>query len=247
MAQPDSDPRKRGLDEVSASPTGLTPPQTRLKESDFTQHLIDALTDPRVVHNLTDILVKPLLDEMKRKDEAIQELSAEVTTLKAEVSSLKDAVDELEQYGRRNAVRIWSKDMPEKPGENTDVLVRDFAQKAGVDLPPNSISRSHRVGRPAPGKVRPIIVKFSGYNLRRMVYDARKNCPGVYVSEDLTAIRSSIHFKARQERAAGRFKHCWTTDGRINIRLPDDSKHVITTQSQLDRLIDDHPLPGHHG
>lgn len=242
MAHPELDPRKRCLEEVGGSPTGLTPPQSRLKESDFTLHLIEALTDPRVVHNLTDILVKPMLDEMKRKDEVIQELSAEVTSLKAEVSTLKDAVDELEQYGRRNAVRIWSKDIPEKPGEDTDVLVRDIAKKAGVDIPPNGISRSHRVGRPAPGKVRPIIVKFSTYNIRRTVYDARKNLAGVFVSEDLTRIRSSIYFKARQERAAGRFKHCWSSDGRINVRLLDDTKHVITTQAQLDRLIDDNPL-----
>lgn len=245
MAGVDGDYRKRSLEHVDTSPTGVTPPHSRQKadDSDFTLKLITALSDPRVVHALTGILVKPLLDQLESKDQQINDLSEKVSDLKAEVTNLKDAVDELEQYGRRNAVRIWSKTMPESPGENTDDLVKAYARKAGVELPPDSIGRSHRVGRPAPNKVRPIIVKFISYNLRKTLYDARKNVPGVYVSEDLTSVRSSILYKARLERTAGRFKHCWTTDGRINIRLPDDSKHVITTQTQLDQLIDDHPLP----
>lgn len=98
------------------------------------------------------------------------------------------------------------------------------------------------MGRPSAGKVRPVIVKFSTYNTRKMIYDMRKNCDSVFVSEDLTAVRSNILYKARLERKFGRFKHCWSTDGRINIRLHDDTKHVITTLSQLDRLIDENPV-----
>ncbi len=73
------------------------------------------------------------------------------------------------------------------------------------------------------------------------MYDARKKFTDVFVSEDLTQARSSILYKARLERSAGRFKHCWTTDGRINLRLFDDTKHVITTQAEDDSLIDNHP------
>lgn len=241
---PDVDQRKSGHELVENSPTGVTPPQSRLKQDhDFTSKLVVALSDPRVVSALRDILVNPLVEQLEAKDEQIRELTAEVTGLKADVDQLKDAVDELEQYGRRNALRIWSKKLPEVPGENTDQLVRSYAEKVGVELPPGSIGRSHRVGRPSPGKVRPIIVKFTTYNTRKMLFDARKNCEDFFASEDLTRVRSSILYKARLERKFGRFKHCWSTDGRINIRLMDDSRHVITTLSQLDRLIDETPLP----
>lgn len=236
---------KRGLDEIDHSPTGVSPPTNRSRtgDPDFTTMLLNALADTRVVTTLTAILTKSLSEQLEAKDRQIQELQTEVTDLKDETAKLKDAVDELEQYGRRNAVRIWSKKMPECPGEDTDQLVMEYAEKVGVQLPPNSIGRTHRVGKPAPGKVRPIIVKFTTYNTRKMLYDARKSCNDVYVSEDLTGVRSSIFYKARLERNYGRFKHCWTTDGRINIRLQDDSRHVITTQAQLDKLIDDTPLP----
>ncbi len=231
------DKRQRSSTELS---TGVSPPHTRLRTDspaeDLVRQLTAALGDPQVIETLQTLLVKPLLDRLDEKDRVIDSLTKRVTVLEA-------AVDELEQYGRRNAVRIWSKSMPETPGERTDELVKAYAQKAGVDLPPNCIGRSHRVGRPTPGKVRPIIVKFTGYNFRKMIYDARKSVPDYFVSEDLTQTRSRILFKARQERQAGRFKHCWTTDGRINIRLNDDSKHVITSQAELDQLIDDNPLP----
>lgn len=243
MAAADRDHLKR--DRELSSPTGVSPPQSRprLVSSDLTEQLIEALSDARVIHSLTVTLVQPLLDQLKVKDDQIDSLTREVTTLKEDVTTLKNTVDELEQYGRRNAVRIWSKNMPETPGENTDEIVKAYTVRAGVDLPPDCISRSHRVGRPVAGKVRPIIVKFTSYNFRKMVYDSRKAVPDVFVSEDLTRVRSSVLFKARQERQCGRFKHCWSTDGRINIRLNNDSKHVITTQAELDRLIDDNPIP----
>lgn len=243
MASADADPRKRTHEHIASSPTGVTPPHSRPRsEIDFTHQLVNALCDPRVVHTLTEILVKPLLDQLAEKETQINDLTNEVKVLKGEVNELKNSVDELEQYGRRNAVRIWSKSMTETPGEDTDEIVRQYARKAGVDLPPNSIGRSHRVGRPSAGKVRPIIVKFTGYNIRRLVYGARKSCPDVFVSEDLTRTRSRIYYNARQERTAGRFKHCWTTDGRINIRFHDDTIRVITTQAQLDCLIDEYPI-----
>lgn len=189
--------------------------------------------------------MKPLTEQLEAKDEHIRELNAEVTQLKEDVTQLKDAVDELEQYGRRNALRIWSTKMPETPGENTDRLVLDYAQSVGVLIPPESIGRSHRVGRPSQGKTRPIIVKFTTHNIRQNLYDARKKGEDYYASEDLTRVRSNILYKARLERKFGRIKHCWTTDGRINIRLMDDTKRVITTLAQLDRLIDETPVPAH--
>lgn len=237
---------KRDHQEVDMSPTGTTPPATRprVDTGDFTGILLTALGDPRVVEALNCILVQPLARQLEAKDEQIKELTDEVTSLKSEVDDLKNAVDELEQYGRRNALRVWSKNMPERPGEDTDQLILDYAEQVGVNFPPGAIGRSHRVGKQRPGKIRPIIVKFATYNMRKKLFDARKNSQHVFVSEDLTRIRSSILYKARLERNFGRFKHCWSSDGRINVRLPDDSKHVITTLSQLDRLIDETPLPG---
>ena len=97
-----------------------------------------------------------MIDIIKEKDEKIKSLTENVETLKTKVKALQSDVsrlangqDELEQYGRRNSIRIWT-DEPEKQGEDTDSIVMGYAKKAGVTISSSDISRSHRVGRPHP-------------------------------------------------------------------------------------------------
>ena len=127
--------------------------------------------------------------------------------------------DELEQYGRRNALRVWLKD-PETEGENTDTIILDVAKKLNVALEPSEIGRSHRVGRKSngDGKPRAIIVKFLSHNVRQRLFRARKNNSGIFLSEDLTKKRANIMFKARGLKRDNKIHSCWTTDGRMYIR-----------------------------
>ena len=251
---------KREYGEVDSSP-GMTPP-SKLIQADpetkaFTYSFLGTLGDDRVVDALKKILLQPMIDIIKEKDEKIKSLTENVETLKTKVKALQSDVsrltngqDELEQYGRRNSIRIWT-DEPEKQGEDTDSIVLDYAKKAGVTISSSDISRSHRVGRPPipkqnnQKKPRPIIVKFTSYNTRQKVYESRKKVDGTYVSEDLTKLRSNLLYQARQERKNARFLHCWTNDGRIKIRLPSKVVHTVTTQDDLDQLIADVPAPGH--
>ena len=69
----------------------------------------------------------------------------------------------------------------------------------------------------------------------------QKHC----VSEDLTRRRSHLLYLARVERKAGRFKHCWSHDGRILVRLHDDRVRGVTTTGELDKLVNETPV-GHH-
>ena len=114
-----------------------------------------------------------------------------------------------------------------------------------VKLSPWDIGRSHRVGKPTQDKSRPIIAKFSTYGARSRMYGARKQCQDVYVSEDLTRRRSHLLYLARVERKAGRFKHCWSHDGRILVRLHDARVRGVTTTGELDKLVNKTPI-GHH-
>ena len=63
------------------------------------------------------------------------------------------------------------------------------------------------------------------------------------MSEDLTRRRSNLFYRARQERKGGRFKHCWSADGRIRVRHHNDTVSTVTTPDQLSVLIENTPLP----
>ena len=103
-------------------------------------------------------------------------------------------VDELEQYDRRNSLRL-SLNTKQEEVENTDKIVVN-----GVDIECSDISRSHRVGRPG-SKPRPILVTFVSYRMREKLYSNRKKMvKNTYISEDLTRYRQGLFYKARQEQ-----------------------------------------------
>ena len=90
------------------------------------------------------------------------------------VAELQDRVDSLEQYSRRNNVRISG--IPESTGaaENTDAVVKKVGEAIGVAVTDEMIDRSRRVGKP--GKMgRDILVKFTSYRRKYLIMKARSN------------------------------------------------------------------------
>lgn len=166
----------------------------------------------------------------------IQKLLKDNQQLKEEMASLRATVDDLEQYSRRNCLRISG--VPEADGENTDTIVLNTANKLNVNISPADIDRSHRIGRPAPGKPREIIVKFSGYHARRGFMLNRKELKGsnIYINEDLTKGRKSMAYMCRQLVKDKRLHQTWTYDGNIFVKDKSDVKHRIYTVSDLDKF-----------
>ena len=73
-----------------------------------------------------------MLNRLDEKDEKIRTLTEQVTTLEQHVTGLMDDVtklhdcqDELQQYGRRNSLRVWMKE-PEKHGGDTDTIILNW-------------------------------------------------------------------------------------------------------------------------
>jgi len=125
----------------------------------------------------------------------------QIDNLKQETQKHRFEIDRLEQYSRRDSLRIIG--MEESNGERTNDIVISLARDMGVDIHPNDISTSHRLphgrrnqnttDRPRP---RAIIVKFvrrdtKGLIMRnkRKLKDSRRN---VYVVDDLTPLRNKI-------------------------------------------------------
>uniref|UniRef100_A0A1B6LX41 Uncharacterized protein n=1 Tax=Graphocephala atropunctata TaxID=36148 RepID=A0A1B6LX41_9HEMI len=128
--------------------------------------------------------------------------------------SLADRTDKLEQYQRRNNVRIFG--IKESQGEDTDKLVVKLCrEKLGVELPVTAVCRSHRVGRqPRPAADgrelhRPIIVRFLSYRDRRLVFGAKKKLKGsgIVMKEDLTTRRLEVYRTVAAEHGP---RQTWT-------------------------------------
>ncbi|KAL8585746.1 hypothetical protein ACOMHN_040528 [Nucella lapillus] len=172
---------------------------------------------------------------------------------------LQDKVDELEQYGRRNSVRING--VPETEGENTDEVIRRIAKEIGVDLNDSVIGRSHRVGRKAEGGMvttRAIIVKFTSYRHKQHLFAAKKKLaarvnaralfslpapstaaaavqappPRIYINDHMTQIRAEIAAAARTSKKKGKVTDTWVRDGVVFVKTG-DTVHRVTTRRML--------------
>ena len=103
----------------------------------------------------------------------------------------------------------------ENKKENSDSLVTENIKKyTGIELSDFDIDRSHRLGKPKPNKPRPIIVKFTGYNIRSKIFPSKKTFKdsNISLTESLTQKRVDI---LNEDRNKHGFKNVWSADGKI--------------------------------
>lgn len=125
--------------------------------------------------------IKLLHEVIIEQKKAISELELKVSSLQNQVSFLQDQAEESEQYSRRTCLRIEGVPLPKdersESAEDVIKIVKKIISEAGVVIPDEGIDRAHRIGK---GKIvagqrhRQIIVKFSTFRHRTMLYKARR-------------------------------------------------------------------------
>ena len=111
--------------------------------------------------------------------------------------ALLQRLDDLEQYSRRNTLRLTGIKAEVPPGETTDNIVMNIAEEMGVTLNPSDIDRSHFNSPPDPSKGRELLVKFVRHTDKVRFISKRKQLKSkpeslhknVFVNEDLTKTR----------------------------------------------------------
>ena len=146
---------------------------------DFKKALIETLKDPEVIAVFKEAFrsvvreevnelrteIGTLRDLLKSKDEKIKKLELKVQTLET-------TCDDLEQYSRRNSIRIAG--IPERTDDNVHERVLDlFHHKMGVNTSIEDVDRMHRVGRRGP-RPRAVLVKFATYRARLAVCQSKR-------------------------------------------------------------------------
>lgn len=203
-----------------------------LQAPDIIASIVNAITE-----NVTKAVIEELKSTMDFNNNLISELKLDIKKKESELlvlrKELQESTDELEQYQRRNSLRIFG--ISEVINEDTDQIAVDLiTQKLGVQMAVSNIDRSHRVGRKVPGMTRPIIVKFTTYNKQIEVFKNKRKLAGsgITIREDLTARRLDL-----LRVAIGKFgvKQVWSSDGRI-IVIKDNVKHQVKSVDEITRL-----------
>lgn len=96
------------------------------------------------------------IDELRGEN---NELRSNLHMMKNEVRKLKLKDDELEQYSRRNSLRISG--ISESYQRPTDEIVMSIASEYNIGITTQDLDRSHRVGMVNDNRSRAILVKFA--------------------------------------------------------------------------------------
>ncbi|XP_077983091.1 uncharacterized protein LOC144437932 [Glandiceps talaboti] len=172
------------------------------------------------------------------------------------VADLEKALEDQNQYSRRENIEIHGIPETNEANENTDATVIRVLQKIDPGITPNNIEVTHRIGRkfterdpstPKP-RPRPIIVKFSGRKIRDSVYKNKKKIINtttdtlgyteknrIYINENLTPTARKLLKSANEKRKALNYKYLWTRNGFIYVKKF-DATTVINIRNEHDLI-----------
>ena len=118
--------------------------------------------------------------DRRENDAIIATLQNELKNASMKVEDLEKKMGRQEQYSRRNCILVHG--LKEENNESTDDrAVKLFREELNEDVLLVNLDRTHRIGkkkRDSSSKPRPVIVKFSRYNIREKVFKSKKNSRG---------------------------------------------------------------------
>ena len=161
------------------------------------------------------------------------------------LAEVEAKLDDLEQYGRRNSLRISGIE-EDVEGEDLPAKVNNVLTVLGLE---NSvqIDRLHRVGprprrdtdRTQKHRSRPVLVKLANYTSMDAVIKTRSSLkeklPGVYINEDLTQPKAKLLYEARKLKKNKQIIDCWTVDGRLVVKDCVRKIHTVVDITDLNR------------
>ena len=133
--------------------------------------------------------IKQLSEKIMKQTQRIDSLKVKVEFLENHIRKLEESVDDQEQYNRRLYLRIAgipiTGEGKNESGEQFLAKVQQVFQELNVNIPDTAIDRAHRIGRG-----HQMIVRFTSWRYRTLVYRARKTKDSPYkIRLDLTKKR----------------------------------------------------------
>lgn len=151
--------------------------------------------------------------------------------------------DDLERY-RRNNIRFYRIKEGEHV-EGTNKITVDVLSNLDLDISPNDICRSYRVGRKSsdPSKPRQIIVKLVRHDVKAAIMRKhkilRERNPEIGVNEDLKKGKMMAIRKLKEAGSSNTMK-IWAVDGTINMKKNNPNTIILVGFLQhFDKVLQD--------
>lgn len=196
-------------------------------------------------------------EEFKRK---IEQMESQAKKDQEYICLLEEKIEDLQRNGRKSNIEI--KNVPRQARETKEDLidmVLCLTKNINNEIAKPDIRDIYRIkGKRSSSGNTPIIVEFSSTILKT---DVLKMCKAyntkhktklcakhlglrrdednpIFVSEQLTAKGSRLHFLARDLAKSKQYKYCWTAYGKVYVKKQDESPTlVIKNEYQIQALM----------
>lgn len=155
-----------------------------------------------------DMATKSCINQLGKaistQNEKIQILEDKVAVLESCIDQLAKNIEAQEQYNRRLCLRISGIKVPRSGKETAEECLKKVNavfKELKVDIPDAVLDRAHRIGKPkmvGKMKVQQMIVRFTTWRHRTLVYRARKSSKKYKIHLDLTKPRLDMLIKANE-------------------------------------------------
>lgn len=215
-------------------------PKDRDAEASTVQRIIRELT-PMLVAVITESVAAAVQKEMSNLTKQLkEENSTTAQYAQQQVLHMHYEKDRLEQYGRKDSVRISG--VVENEGEKVEEVIKKIAEAAGMEMEIKDVSACHRLGRRGE-RPRNIICRFVSRQTKSELMKKRKELKGkagferVFINDDLTHMRQKLFAIVRQCDGVSRAN---TKDGKIYCNMrgssPSDRPIIVETPDDLHKL-----------
>ena len=200
-----------------------------------------------VVSTAVATATREIIVQLKGELASLAEQKVELNRAKAQIQSQRCELERLEQYTRRDNVRIFG--MEEVEGENTSQVVVQLAKEIGVDMTEADLSTCHRLGVPgtgnpgsrrARGKPRPIIARFCRRDVKASLMRNKKELKkkeafkAVFLADDLTRLRSRLIQAMKKDENITRV---WTVEGKVFYVIKRGGREGKRSLDSIDDLV----------
>ena len=226
----------------------------------FRLRLVEALIDQQVADKIAQIIRagnQNLLDSLSSLRAEIKSLRAEladrdvtIVNWRGQIQRLREDHDALEQYGRRNNLRVSGIPEPNlQQGETKDttsavVNLANEVLKLDPPLQNSHIEVSHRLKKSRHARSedpRSIIVHFRSKSERFQVISNRKelknynatNDNKVFINEDLTAMGAKLFSTVRALHRKKQFQQVWTYNCTIRVKEMQRTVQIIHNNEDI--------------
>lgn len=218
-------------------PTRLNKQQEEAMENIVQEKILEKFNDRWMESLITKICEKVEIsfkDRFDKQERQIVKLEKQVSSLKSDIEQLQINNDKLEQYSRKNDIRIFG--LKEKRNENiVEETYSFFKQKLGAQIERADIREVNRIGKNMENRDRPIIVKFMKESSKNEVFYKKKQLKGTGITmrEDLTKARLDLIKVAIEQFES---KNVWTQGGRVFV-FAQNRKHVVNNIEDINNLL----------